>query len=281
MAQTSSIVPSRAVLSALAILESFDGHHLRQSLAEISRRLGIPKATALRYLKALEVRGYLVRDRAGQDYSLGLRLFCLGQRQLEAFDSLAAARPILEELASATGETAHYGVLEGNEVVYLDIAESAQRVRAYVQRGDRLPAHAVAAGKAILAHAPPETVDRMLATSLPRLTAATIVDAEELRRDLDRTRRRGFGLNVGEWQDEVTGVSAPVFGVGGVVAAIGVAGPRSRLAGGRLEETGRIVRDLANRLSAAVGGQARRDLLSPGAPIEESRRARGHAGAEA
>jgi IclR family acetate operon transcriptional repressor len=250
----SPVEPSRAVLDALEILESFCANPHTQTLAEISRRLEIPKATALRHLKALEMRGYVLRDRDRPVYSLGLRLLSLSEGQYERFDHLAAARPILAELAAATGETAHYGVREGSDIVYLEVVESPQRVRAYVRRGDRLPAHAVAAGKVILAYGAAEVVDRLLSEPLKVMTAATIIDAAALRRELQRTRLRGYGLNVGEWQNEVTGISAPVFALGrGVVAAIGIAGPRSRLSRDKLADTGELIRHHADRLSESIG----------------------------
>lgn len=248
-----STTPSGAVLHTLAILESFDPAHPTQSLSEISRRLAIPKASAYRYVKTLAGRGYLVMEREQKRYALGPRLLILAQQHDQQLGGLWAARPILSDLAMATGETAHFGILVGDDVVYLEIAESPQRVRAYVQKGDRLPAHAVAAGKAILAHSQPDLVDRFCRRTLSRLTEATIVDAAAFREELARTRRRGYGVNSGEWIAEVTGISAPVFASrGGVVAAIGIAGPTSRLSRAKIAPTGRVVCEHAQQLTAQL-----------------------------
>jgi DNA-binding IclR family transcriptional regulator len=252
-----SVETSRAATSVLEILESFDRDHPKQSLSEISRRLSIPKATAYRYLKALARRGYLRVDGERKRYALGSRLLELAEQHYQQFDLLGAVRPILAELAAATGETAHYGILEANEIVYIEIAESPQRVRAYVHRGDRLPAHCVAAGKAILAYSSPDLVDRFCDRFLAKLTEATIVDPQIFRQELNRTRRRGYGVNCGEWIAEVTAVSAPVFAPGrGVTGAIGVAGPTARLPRARIAPIGNLVREHAARLTELMGSEA-------------------------
>ncbi|HKY94234.1 MAG TPA: IclR family transcriptional regulator [Kiloniellales bacterium] len=255
--------PSRAVLNAFAILDCFDQQHRRLSLAEISRRTGVPKATALRHLLALDEAGYVVIDDARQHYSLGSRALLLADRYLAQFDRLEVIRGALAELAEATGETAHYGVLEGTEMVYLEIAESPQRVRIYVRRGDRLPAHAVAGGKAVLAHESAETLAQFIAQGLAPLTSRTITRAHDFRAELATVRRRGYAANLGEWVDEVTAVSAPIFGPQDrVVGALGVAGPGTRLKAARVPEIGELVRRSAGRVSSLLG--ARRTAAGKG-----------------
>jgi IclR family transcriptional regulator, KDG regulon repressor len=244
------------VRNAFSILDCFDQQHRRLSLAEISRRTGVPKATALRHLLALDEAGYVVVDEARQHYSLGSKALLLAERYLAQFDRLEVIRAELAQLAQQTGETAHYGVLEDVEMVYLEIAESPQRVRIYVRRGDRLPAHAVAAGKAVLAHETPEALAQFLAHGLPALTGRTITRTADFRAELASVRRRGYAVNLGEWVEEVTAISAPVFGPGErVTGAIGVAGPGTRLKSVRVPEIAAIVREAARRLSALLGGR--------------------------
>ncbi len=247
--------PSRAVLGGLAILESFDEAGPVRSLAEISRGLDIPKATALRLLRALAEGRYVTRDDDTGHYTLGPGVLTLAEQFLRQHDTVRILRPLLAELASDTGETAHFGILQGREVVYLEIAESPQRVRAYVLRGDRLPAHCTAAGKAILADAAQGVVESFLAGGLQRLTPSTITDRAGFMRELRVTRRRGYGLNIGEWMEDVTGVSAAVFGHARTVqGAIGVAGPTSRLNTKNAHRVGVAVRDFAERASQRLGG---------------------------
>ena len=246
--------PSRGALDAMKILESFDAANSTQSLARISRHLKIPKATALRTLRALEEMRYVFYAPREETYALSSAVLALAQRFLSRYETVTVARPLLADLASETGETAHFGVLQDTEVVYLEIAESPQRIRAYVLRGDHVPAHCVAAGKAILAHTDPQTLEAFLASGLARMTPATITSRVSFLRDLRATQQRGYGVNVGEWMPDVTGVSAPVFGHTGIVeGAVGVAGPISRLSARKVHGVGRIVRQYADRLSAKLG----------------------------
>lgn len=245
--------PSVAVLQALAMLESFEQNRPKQSLADISRRLNIPKASALRHLSALEQAGYVARH-SDNLYSLTARVLQLSRAYECHNELLPSARPVLNDLAAETGETAHLGVLHGTHVIYLAIAESPQRVRACVAQGDRVPAHCVASGKAILAYAPPFAMKGVIDEGLPQMSANTIVSADDLEADLVATRTRGYGLNIGEWSDEVIAASAPVFAhTGDVVGAIGISGPTGRLDPERINSIGKIVRKHADHLSVLLG----------------------------
>lgn len=251
---TSQAPASGAVLNALAILESFDEHHVTQSLSEISRRLNIAKATAYRNLGALERHGYVVRNRIDHSYSLGSRVLELSRRFLQHNPMVSVARPILEEVAAATGETAHLGILDGREVVYIETAESSQRVRALVHRGDRLSAHIVASGKAILAYSDSAFVDAFIAGGLPKSTSHTFTSKAGFLNELSITRARGFAISVGEWVDDVVAVAAPVFShLDHVVGAIGIAAPRSRLDDADLIPKGEEIRRFARVASEKLG----------------------------
>jgi DNA-binding IclR family transcriptional regulator len=161
---------------------------------------------------------------------------------------------MLTDLAVETGETAHLGILAGTEVIYVEIAESPQLVRACVARGDRLPAHCVASGKAILAYSDADQVERFIAQGLKPLTRHTITNARDFEDDLAATRKRGFGLNVGEWLEDVVAVSAPVFShLDEVIAAVGIAAPQSRLDPSKARALGSRIRAHADRLSSRLG----------------------------
>lgn len=248
---------SGAVLNAIAIINSFDGDHPNQTLSGICRRLGIAKASAFRNLAALEMGGFVIRTPGTNSYSLGVKFVELSQRFIQQNPILSVARPILAEIAATTGETAHLGIMDGNEVVYVEIAESPQRVRALVNAGDRLPAHAVASGKAILAYSSDEEVRAFLDHNLAQLTERTLQETETLREHLVLTQSRGFAVAIGEWLDDVVAVAAPVFShLDQVVAAIGIAAPRSRLDAEKLNAMGPQIRCFADQVSQGLGWQS-------------------------
>lgn len=266
---------SRSVVYALRILQSFDGLSTAQSLSQLSRRLQIPKATAYRILMALEAERYVVRDEQAKAYSLGLGMWELALRSLAGLEIVTVSRPVLSALAQESGETAHLGVLDRAEVVYLDLAESRQPIRAYISRGERLPAYCVASGKAILAYSERPVVEAVIKRGMKRYTARTIVTRKEFLAELQATRERGFGLNLGEWMEEVAALSAPVFKYGEhVVGAIGISGPLSRFESRNLDVLGKIVRAHADRVSFLLGGATMARVATRAAEGLEETRAR-------
>ena len=263
--------PSHGVLAGLQILEAFEHGTGAVSLTELAARTGIAKASALRHLKALAQMGYVTQDARRKTYALGPAILALSERFIAQQPGVHACRPFLVDTANETGETAHYAVLRGADVIYLEIAESPNRVRAYVSPGDRLPAHCTASGKAVLAHTGPETVDAVLGSSPRKLTGRTITGETAFRDELAATRRRGYGVNLAEWMDEVSAASAPVFSASGaVIGAIGVAGPISRLGADRIHGVGEAVRRHAARYTQTLCGRATEDATPSGSNKEDS-----------
>ena len=248
--QESSAKPSQSVLTAVAMLEVFNSQNEELTLAQISRALSAPKASCLRHLKALVQTGYVNYDPDRKVYAQGPAVLALAQRFISQHASVLSCRPYLSRIADSTGETAHFGVLLGREVIYLDIAESPRRVRAVVGRGDRSPAHVTASGKAILAYSASETIDAILRSGIEALTEHSITSPRAFWKEIAITRKRGFGTNLAEWMDQVGAVSAPVFSESGsVIGAIGVAGPIARVNESSIDEIGRIVCEHANEFS--------------------------------
>lgn len=256
-------------MNALAILESFDSSHVSQSLSDLSRRLKIAKATAFRNLAALEHHGYVARDAATGSYSLGAQVLRLSRRFSEQNHLVRVGAGHITELSRATGETSHLSILTGRDILYVDVAEGSQHIRAVVSRGDRLSAHVVASGKAILAHVSPQQLTEFLAGGLPAMTPRTIASPDVFITDLEKVRRLGYGTTTGEWVDDVSAIAAPVFSFQGeVLGAIGIAGPRLRLGPKLLAHLSSAVTRQAERLSRDLGGE------SPVYPYEATRRGR-------
>ncbi len=252
---------SPSVLNALSILESFDDEHAAQSLSDISRRLNIAKATAFRNLAALEFHGYVRREPETGKYSLGVQVLSLARRFSEQNQLLSVGAAHIAELAKATVETAHLSVLSGRDAVYADVFEGSQSLRAVVSRGDRLPAHCVASGKAILAHVEHHELTEFLSGRLPPLTARTITSADKFISALDEVRRLGYATSIGEWMGDVSAVAAPVFSSQNkVVGAIGIAGPRLRLGTRVLTHLASAVCGQAMRLSRDLGSTKIKDF---------------------
>ncbi|WP_454917721.1 IclR family transcriptional regulator [Xanthobacter sediminis] len=246
-----------AILNALAILESFDARTPSLSLSEISRRLGLPKASAFRNLNALELGGYVTKDPRDGTYSLGVKVLDLARRFCEKDRFLSVGGVHLRELSRVTGETSHLAIMDGVDIVYVDVVEGSQRVRAVVSRGDRVPGHCVASGKAILAFSPRARVTEFMAPGLKPFTPQTLSSPDAFLTDIERARKRGYATNIGEWAEDVSAVAVPVFGPNDVVVgAIGIAGPRPRLGAKMLSYLASAIAAQARRLSLELGASA-------------------------
>lgn len=246
--------PIASVDNALRLILLFRNEP-RLRLSDASSYLGVAHSTAHRLLAMLAFHGFIRQEAATKAYLPGPALVEVGLAVVGRMDIRGAARPVLEELAAATGETVHLAVLEGDQVRYLDCIESPHALRVADRTGQVLPAHGTSVGKALLAALPPAELDRLYPAGapLPAQTVKTITDVAVLGRRLADVRRRGFATNNGESELGVAAVSAAVRdGSGQAVAALSVAAPVARMAGGRAAEIGAVVRAHAERLAALL-----------------------------
>lgn len=196
-------------------------------LAELARQAGLPKTSTHRLAEELCRHALLERTELG--YRLGMRLFELGagvppQRALRE-----AALPLMADLREATRCTVHLAVLDGVDVVYVQILNSPGGRRLPSKLGGRLPAHATGVGKAILAYAAPEVVTARIDAGLPRLTPRTISTPGALTRELEQIRSSGVAYDREESTIGIHCVAAPVFDAQDrVVAALSVTGRSTR-----------------------------------------------------
>jgi IclR family acetate operon transcriptional repressor len=234
----------------MAILRCFEDEDDDLGISEIAKRTGLRVSTAHRIVRALCGGGLMDQDRRSDRYRLGRTLVLLGQRAASQL-GLESARPVLERLAHATGESASLGTRHGDELVVVLVASSAQRLRFDHEQGGRIGLHASAMGKAVLAFA-----TRDVARAVPegivleRYTAHTITDRDELVADLALTRERGYAVNDQGRFDGVLGIGAPLLGRDGLAhAAVGVQGPTSRLTPDVVLEVATEVRKAADELA--------------------------------
>lgn len=222
---------------------------------ELSRYSGLPKSTLHRILQTL-IEYRLVRtDEASQTYRLGTRLFEMAHQVWSDFDLRSAAEPELLRLREMAQETTRLGVLEGRDILIIDQRDHVQAMRLANGVGSRLPALATAIGKAVMSHRPPEELQRYLtATPLQPLTPHSILSLEELQRELDLIKARGYAVSVEESALGVSGVAAPILDHRGeAIGAVSISGPSFRLPLERLHALGRDVIEAARRIAGNVG----------------------------
>lgn len=243
----------RAVERALAVLSCFTNQTPELTLTQISERIGINKSTVHRLLATLERNQFLERDLLTGIYRPGKRLLQLAHLALEHNDLRRLAIPFLQLLCELHRENVNLSILDGTDVVYLDVIESPQRVKLAAETGQRLPAFCTASGKAILAYLPDEVVRQSLAGGIPQYTQRTLTSPGELMEDFVRAREQGYAISEQEFEDGINAIAAPIFNAGHQpIASISVAGPAYRLSRERMVEISPSIVDTANKIAHEV-----------------------------
>jgi DNA-binding IclR family transcriptional regulator len=214
---------SRSTLArALAVLAAFSAERPRLTLAEITRRSGLPHSTCHRIVGELVGWGALERD-DGRGFTIGLRLWELGALTPRALSLRAAAAPFMEDLYEATRQHVQLAILDGTEAVIVERRSASDAVGIVSGVGGRLPLHCTGVGQVLLAHAGPELFTRVVADGLKRFTERTIVSGRELRAVLAECRLAGYATVRGERSAGVDSVATKVSGRNGaVVGALSV-----------------------------------------------------------
>jgi len=218
------------------------------AVGELAHETGLPKSTTSRLLGALERQGLVQRTADRGALRPGPVLLRFAQRD-GAADLLELAAPALELLARETGETINVAIPGPFGAEHLAQRDSAHFVATTNWVGRRVPHHVAANGKVFVAFGAAQLPDR-----LDRFTPATITDREELERQLEIVRRRGFATAIDELELGLAAMAAPVRGAGGdVIAALSISGPAGRLTAERIERLAPLLIEQARRTSELLG----------------------------
>lgn len=241
--------PTGLAQKVMVILETLMENPESMDLREIAQKTEIPKSTVHRILSSLEEDRWVLQKGQTRKYQPGPRilLFADGWRRNQAL-VLAAEEP-MGRLVERAGETSVLAVPDGREARCIHVVESPHALKFSFQIGGRLPLHAGAVGKAILAHSPPPFQEDVLAGPLKSYTPNTLTDRESLLLELERIRRRGYSISVEEIDPGGTAVGAPVFFrreqlVGGLI----ISGPKSKFER-NLEDLAPLVVETARTIS--------------------------------
>ncbi|YCK79922.1 IclR family transcriptional regulator (plasmid) [Arthrobacter sp. D3-18] len=216
---TSSSVLERAA----QVLGAFRSEDRSLGVSEITRRTGLAKSTVARLTSELLRLQFL--ERQGSSYRLGITLFELGQMVVTPKELRRRAMGIMVDLRNATGQTVHLAVLDGTEVVYIEILRGRGAPPLPSRVGGRMPAHATAVGKAMLAFAPAAVLGEILATGMQKVAPGTITDEEALQKELVEVAAIGLAHENNESAPGSSCVASPVLDSGGaLVASLSVSG---------------------------------------------------------
>jgi DNA-binding IclR family transcriptional regulator len=215
---------------------------------ELARRTGINVSTISRILATLVSGGLVEHVPATGRYRLGVGVVRLANAVHARLDVRSLARPHLEEIASGTSETVTLSVPGEHEAITLDFVQSPLSVRSVAEVGRTSAAHATAVGKVFLAHG-----GRLPAGELTAYTERTIVDPSVLEAEVAKARERGWAEALGEREEDLNAVAAPVVSQSGtLVAILGVQGPAVRFNPRAMRSAAELLLDRAALLTATL-----------------------------
>ena len=253
-ARESKSAPVGVVTKVLHILETLHDAPSGLQLKDVAQLTGINKSTAYRFLAHLEHDGYVFRDASGA-YAIGVRLARLASGTSYQTTLRKLSRPILQQLWRVTGETVNLAVLDGREVLYLDVMESSHTFRLVSQVGMRRPVYCTALGKVMLAYIPEEEQQYFFdGMAFERFTPHTIRGAVQLRKEFTLIRQRGYSLDNEEAYLGSRCIGAPIFEASGkIAAALSVSGPTTRVTREKVPAMAAAAKNAAMAISRTLG----------------------------
>ncbi|MGE4324709.1 MAG: IclR family transcriptional regulator [Pseudodonghicola sp.] len=244
---------SGTVGKALRLLELLSTYDTPVRLSELSRDAGMNKSTAYRMLESLRNLGYVQQDEPNGRYMITTKMWQIGVRAFQRLDVRNIARPYLDTLARETDEPAVLAIMEGKDVVIVDRAASSQAIQTVSPIGSRSPIHCSSLGKAFLMVDTEEKLQN-LKRPLQQFTPKTITRLADLRKNVEEAVATGIATAFDEYDEGVSGVSAPIIGSDGKVhCIIGITLPTTRVGGESFEACKKIVREQADLFSAQLG----------------------------
>lgn len=234
----------RTLERGLDILNCFCHSTTNLSLTELAASTGLNASTAFRILATLEKRNYITRNPETKKYHLGPQILCLFAPSVESLDLRAVAAPHLQNLHSLSNESVCLYVAMNNHRVCLDRIETTHPLRRVINIGDRLSLTKGAGGKVLLAWMSEREQQQEIASS--QITTA----------ELEKIKQTGFAVSIGERDEGVAAIAAPIFDVSGQIsAALSMSGPTVRFTQEVIEKMIPLVVKTAKDISSALGYQ--------------------------
>jgi len=249
-----------ALQKSMLILRGLLDGDRPMGLGQIAQHTDIPRQTVYRIARQLEDTGLIRRELDGEGFTVGAALLDISISALRLANRSMPVRGILRSLVEQVGETCNVGVLDRDQVVYVERVECDWPLRLQFGPGSRVSVHATAIGKLLLAHLPARTRNRILTTqTLDAYTEQTITDIAVLDKQFRKIRKQGFASNDQENLHGMVAVAVPVFDhKDQVVAGLAIHAPKARMdlaeLGGHLP----TLRHAADSLSDCI-----RDMLVP------------------
>ncbi|KAB0664674.1 IclR family transcriptional regulator [Oryzomonas japonica] len=223
----------QSVLKAFDLLEALAAEGAHVTVPLLAQKLDLSRNKVFRLLATLEDSGFIERDGDGV-YRLGLHAFEMAQHILKSASLIRLAHPVMEALARKHDEAVYITVMNNDEVLFLDMVDSFQQIKAMDMVGQRFPFFTNAAGKAIKAMSSPDIIRHM---GRRRVGKAGAPDLKQLEKELHEIRKNGVAIDFGGVGDGICAVAVAIRDYAGkVVGALTMLAPSFRMLHERLEQ---------------------------------------------
>jgi len=237
--------------NVLDILEYFARVKRPATLSEIAQEFGWPRSSTFNMVGTLVERGFLYEPRPRAGYYPTPRWLALSRDIAEAEPLPPSLHRMLLDLAKATGETVYVAAPAGDRAVFLDVVESAFDIRYFAEIGKRLPIHATATGRAILAqYSPAERQSVLAKIKFERYQPNTPMSIAAVEAEIAQDLERGWFLGATQFTPDVMGLSV-MLPLGGRPLSLSIGGPNFRMEK-RMADLGSMLRDAASAYVAAA-----------------------------
>lgn len=219
-----------SVERAFAILEFLNSSRRGWNISEMSRKLGLPKSSTHVLFSTLDRLGYITEYQSSRRYQLSPKLYGLGRRALEATPLPIIALPHLHWLVQQTNLTAHVGILEKRQVVFIQKVDGPGIIKFDTYIGKCSPLHCTGLGKSLVAFRPDKEIEALLEKyTFSRFTKQTISSCSAFVTECERIRRAGYSIDDEEEELGIRCIAAPILVEGVAVAAVSVTGTTAQM----------------------------------------------------
>jgi IclR family KDG regulon transcriptional repressor len=242
-----------SVQRAFSILEFLNSSNRGWNISEMSRKLKIPKSTTHVLVSTLDQLGYIRQSQSSRRFQLSTKMYGLGRKALNATPLPEAALPHLRWLVQETQLTAHVGILEKNQVVFVQKADGPGFIKFDTYIGKCSELHCTGLGKTLLAFQSEETIQSVLSNYVfDRFTKKTIPIKSAFLAELARVQRNGYSMDDEEEELGVRCIAAPISSRTGVQAAVSVTGTTAQIRMEDIQKTVAAIKRAAARIAIAA-----------------------------
>lgn len=243
-----------SILKAGKVLERLANSRQSIRLSQLSRDLGIGKSSLWGILTALESLEWVEREANGKGYTVGSGLLRLSREAFGSWDLVEIAKPFMEHLSEETGESVFLGVLREDTIVIVECVEGKGEMRVSSPPGTRLPLMAAATAKAILAAMPPEKAAEIVSSQpLPKYTEHSVTDPSRFMEEVERTKRKGYGMDDEEYLRGIRAVACAIKGEPNLpIGAMWIVGFATRFTSEKAQKAGHELARATQRISSLL-----------------------------